>query len=85
MPTYTYHCDACDSERSALRHIDDRDSGPECCGRTMRRRITATMVTPDITSYRTVAADKETGKRMTINSRREHREFLKRNDFIEVG
>lgn len=39
----------------------------------------------DIDPYRTVAADKATGKRVNIGSRREHREFLRRNAYIEIG
>lgn len=44
--------------------------------------ISAPMVTPDIAPYRAVAGDK-VGEMIT--SRREHREFLKRNRFVEVG
>lgn len=39
----------------------------------------------DIESYRPVAADKHTGLRPVIGGRRQHREFLKRNGYIELG
>jgi hypothetical protein len=48
----------------------------------MVQQLGTTYVTPDIAPYRAVAGDKA-GE--MINSRREHREFLKRNRFVEVG
>lgn len=41
-----------------------------------------TMVSPDIAPYKAVAGDR---MGQMISSRREHREFLKRNRFVEVG
>jgi len=35
--------------------------------------------------YTTVASDKQTGKPVRITSKREHNEFLKRNDFVCIG
>lgn len=45
----------------------------------------AAMVQADIQPYRAIAVDKETGKVPIINSRKQHREFLRRNDYVEVG
>ena len=45
----------------------------------------APMIISDLAEYRTAAADKDTGKRVNIGGRRQHREFLKRNGYIEVG
>ena len=39
----------------------------------------------DIAPYKPVAADLVSGKRPVIGGRRQHREFLKRNGYIEVG
>lgn len=39
----------------------------------------------DIDPYQAVAEDKATGQRPHIGSRREHREFLKRNGYHERG
>jgi hypothetical protein len=39
----------------------------------------------DIDPYKAVAVDKRTGKAPRIGSRREHREFLKANGYVEVG
>ncbi len=44
--------------------------------------INPTFVSPDIQPYKAMAGDRA-GK--YISSRREHREFLKRNRFVEVG
>lgn len=43
------------------------------------------MVISDIDPYRAAAADKATGKRPVIGGKRQHREFLQRNGFREVG
>ena len=51
----------------------------------MVRIIMPTMVQADIQPYRAVAIDQKTGKLPVIESRRQHREFLLRNDLVEVG
>lgn len=51
----------------------------------MTRRIMPTSVQMDINPYKSVAVDKETGKPVIVNSRKQHREFLRRNDYVEVG
>lgn len=48
----------------------------------MRLTIQASMVQPDIAPYRAVAGDR---MGQMITSRKEHREFLRRNYFTEVG
>jgi hypothetical protein len=39
----------------------------------------------DIEPYRSIALDAATGKRALIGGRAQHREFLRRNNCIEVG
>lgn len=51
----------------------------------MVRIIMPTMVQADIQPYRAVVVDKETGRYPEIHSRKQHREFLARNDYVEVG
>ena len=46
--------------------------------------IRGTQIIPDIEPYKTTAADRN-GKQIVIRSRREHKEFLKRNGYVEVG
>jgi hypothetical protein len=85
MPIYVYQCCQCHKRAEEFRHIEQRDNAPVCCGKEMDRRIMPTMVQADIQPYMSVAIDKESGKRVGIQSRKQHREFLRRNDYVEVG
>jgi len=55
---------------------------PEACYR--HKASGSIQIIKDIDPYRSVASDVN-GKQARIGSRREHREFLKRNNYIEVG
>lgn len=81
MPIYRYLC-KCGKVRDEFRKIADRDNSPICHG-PMERRIVPTMVQV-FTPYQAVAFD-EDGKRPFIRSSREHRDFLRRNNFEEIG
>lgn len=81
MPSYDYTCRECGKVEEHYRAMDQRDNAPIHCGKAMRREIAIPMVTPDIQPYRPVAADKETGKRPMIHSRKQHKEFLRRNNY----
>jgi hypothetical protein len=82
MPIFNYRCGHCDSTEEMFNHVDERHTGaPHCHGR-MSLEIMPTMVSPDIAPYMAVAGDK---MGQMIGSRREHKEFLKRNRFTEVG
>ncbi len=61
-------------------------------GRLVRKRKAARRATSagpqimsDIAPYRTAATDVATGQRTVIGGRRQHREFLGRNGYVEVG
>lgn len=84
MPIYVYECQ-CGKRADEFRHVNQRDDAPVCCGQSMERRIMPTMVAPDIQPYRAIAVDKETGRMPVINSRKQHREFLARNGYVELG
>lgn len=85
MPIYRYAC-KCGKQYDEFRKIDTRNDAPTCiCGELTELKIMPTAVQVDIQPYRSVAVDKETGKRVNIESRRQHREFLARNDLVEVG
>jgi hypothetical protein len=85
MPIYRYSC-GCGKQYDEFRKIDNRNNCPTCiCGQLTEMRIMPTSVQADNTDYMSVALDKETGKRVPIQSRRQHREFLARNDYVEVG
>lgn len=49
------------------------------------RRGAGLQVIRDIDPYKSAAADKATGKREVIGGRRQHREFLRRNGYVELG
>lgn len=87
MPTYRYACQSCAIKADEFRKIESRNDPLECprCRIPMQRIIMPTMVQADIQPYRPIAVDKETGKVPIINSRKQHREFLRRNDYVEVG
>lgn len=86
MPIYTVRCAACARETDLYRTVAERDRDlPECCGAHMARKVVAPYVAPDIAPYRAVAVDVATGSAPVINSRSAHRDFLKRNGYVEVG
>lgn len=85
MPIYRYLCE-CGKQYDEFRKIDSRNDPLEClCGKFAELRIMPTSVQADNTNYISAAVDKETGKRVSIRSRAQHREFLARNDYVEVG
>lgn len=83
MPIYEYRC-RCGYRTDDYRSVADRDDVPTHCG-PMARIISPVRVSADIQPYWTVAADKRTGQQQYIQSRRQHREFLKRNGYEEIG
>jgi hypothetical protein len=86
MPIYVMKCPGCGAGQEIYRPIARmNDDLPECCGQTMRRQVCAPAVVTDIPAYQAVAVDKSTGKMPMIEGRKQHREYLKRNGYIEVG
>jgi len=82
MPLYSYLCTHCGKQREHYASVDQRHKGAPLCHGRMELEIVPTMVSPDIAPYRAVAGDR---MGQMISSRREHKEFLKRNRFTEVG
>lgn len=83
MPVYQWECPLCEKQAETVATIAERNKNvPTCCGTRMARVISPHYAVPDIAPYQAVAGDMA-GKHIT--SRREHREFLKRNGFVEVG
>ena len=85
MPNYTTQCKTCGMETVIFRNLMDFGRWPRCCGVVMEQVIKPTQVVRDIEPYMAIATDVATGKPPRIGSRREHREFLKRNGYVEVG
>lgn len=82
MPLYSYCCPTCEHQEDGFATVDERHTGaPECHGK-MSLQIVPAMLSPDIAPYQAVAGDRAG---QYITSRKEHREFLKRNRFTEVG
>jgi len=85
MPIYAMQC-RCGHAEDIFRTVAKMNHEiPLHCGKPMQRRITVPMIMPDAAAYRAVAIDKKTGKAPTIEGRAQHREFLKRNGYVEVG
>jgi putative FmdB family regulatory protein len=86
LPIYRYQCE-CGLQSDEFRKIDNRNDPLECpkCKGAMGLRIMPTSVRADIQPYRSVVVDKATGKLVNIESRAQHKEFLHRNDYVEVG
>jgi hypothetical protein len=86
MPMYRMGCNDCGAEHDVFRTIARIDADlPECCGATMHRRICAPTVVADIAPYQAMGVDVATGRAPVIGSRSAHRDYLKRNGYIEVG
>ena len=86
MPIYRMTCDECGAEQDIFRSIAQIDHNlPNCCAQTMRRKICAPMVLSDLSPYQAMGVDVATGKAPVITSRSKHREYLRRNNYIEVG
>lgn len=81
MPTYPYECRKCGALEDHFRSMAERDNAPNHCGEAMQRNLVAPQVAIDYPAYRAVAADKETGKRPWIEGKKQHNEFLKRNNY----
>jgi putative FmdB family regulatory protein len=82
MPTYTYACCACEHRQDALRPLAEHDAPLACakCGGETRQVINAQVrVHGDYPEYTNMIDGKP------IRGRKEHREFLRRNDCVESG
>lgn len=76
MPRYIY-----DKDLECLVEIGNGSNRPEPEKRTKQKGIIS-----DIQPYRAAASDVAcNGKRPVISGRRQHREFLRRNGYVEVG
>ncbi len=62
------------------------ESWPDECLSHWGRRVSSIQIIKDIDPYRAVAGDvAQDGRAPVIGSRSDHREFLKRNGYIELG
>lgn len=66
-------------------HSLDEEWPEACYGHFSRKTSPNTGIIKDIEPYKSVAVDKNTGQRPTIGGRRQHREFLRSNGYMEIG
>lgn len=86
MPLYRLICDTCANEQDVFRKVAQMDDLlPVCCDAAMRRKVCAPFVQGDQAPYQAVAVDVATGSAPRIDGRAQHREFLRRNGYHEVG
>jgi hypothetical protein len=86
MPLYRLICDTCQHEEDVFRRVAQIDDLlPVCCAMAMRRKVCAPFVQGDQAAYQAVAVDQKTGRAPRIEGRAQHREFLRRNGYVEVG
>ncbi|WP_208856073.1 FmdB family zinc ribbon protein [Chromobacterium subtsugae] len=86
MPIYVMKCQHCQHTLDIYRRVAEmNDNLPECCGLVMERQITAPFIQPDQPAYQAMAIDSKTGTAPMIEGRAQHREFLRRNDYVELG
>lgn len=81
---YEYECPDCAAVVEFSCTLKDHQPTFPCaeCGGRMVQQLGAAYLTPDIAPYKAMAGDRAG---QMITSRKDHREFLKRNRFTEVG
>lgn len=86
MPLYDIKCDHCGFLTEIFRSLDEFENAlPYHCFDEMHRVLSPLHIMGDIEPYQAVATDIATGAPPIITSRSQHREYLKRNDFVELG
>lgn len=85
MPNYTFECVKCSAEKTVFLPLADIDKVQKHCRKPMIRVYKPLQIVSDIQPYQAVAVDLATGKPPHIGSRRQHKEFLRRNKYVEVG
>lgn len=86
MPLYDLQCGDCGREEERMIALVHFHVPIDCaCGGTMTRIIRPPQVVSDIEPYQAMGTDIATGKAPMITSRSQHREYLKRNGYLEVG
>jgi hypothetical protein len=88
MPSYPTICDVCGDERDFYLSIADHGKWDDCCGQKRRQVYTPAAIQSNghLYEYKAVAADVASGgKPPVITSKTQHKEFLRRNGYVEVG
>lgn len=86
MPIYPFRCPECGSYGDCYRTLADYDKMPVCeCGAQTEKQLCAPFIQPDLAGYQALGVDVKTGNAPRIEGRTQHREYLKRNGYVEVG
>jgi hypothetical protein len=86
MPLYATRCDAGHEGERFIRLSKFNEPMEPCeCGELTWRVISAPQIMSDLAPYQAMGIDVETGKAPMITSRSHHRDYLKRNNYAEVG
>jgi len=89
MPLYDAKCPRCGNVQEFVAPSSAiAANAPVCCDGRMEHvwlPTTRLFVVSDIPEYQAMGTDIATGKAPVITSRSQHREYLKRNGYVEVG
>ena len=66
-------------------HDLDEDWPQACAGHFRQPSASGMQIIKDIEPYKAIASDIATGKPPVIEGRRQHREFMRRNNYVEIG
>lgn len=87
MPLYDIACHDCDVVTEQFIPLADFEKIllPCRCGGARYRKISTPAVMADIQPYQAMGVDVATGTAPMITSRSQHRDYLRRNNYVEVG
>lgn len=86
MPTYVLECIHCKEQEEIVLPLSEHGNWPSHCGKQMRSVIQAPMtIRGDIEPFQSVVTDIATGRLPVISSRKQLKEFEKRNGVHQVG
>jgi hypothetical protein len=80
VPIYAFAC-ACGEKKEVFRQMKDYKRAPKHCGKPMQREITGTHYVWNVfPEYRAIGRG-----RPVIKTRQEHKDYLRQNNYEEVG
>lgn len=87
MPSYTFECVKCHRQRHEILSLAQHDDAEFIhCKKPMVQVLRAPQIIKDIEPYQAMGGDVAKGNKAPhIGSRREHKEYLRRNGYVEVG
>lgn len=78
---YEYQCEKCGEKKEAVRSVKNRRRAPKHCGKSMTLQVTASYhVWGVFEPYRAIGRG-----RPMINTRQQHKNYLRQNGYEEVG